>query len=197
MLNTEAIKGAEQLKKEADEILEQTQLIEIIARHFVDYTFIGSYACQTMVWPDIDISIRLQNKAFEEFAKMTWEIMNIPNIYKLIYKNEFLEMTENKRAFYIGIYYFDEKMVNKQWKIDIKGMFEEEYDECVNTIKKKKEELTASRRSLIIEAKKAVCVEIGGFYRPPKSMSHKIHQIVVQNDYDNLKKILEEICTDD
>lgn len=197
MLNIEAIESAEQLKKEADEVLVRTQLIEIIARHFANYTFIGSYACKTMVWPDIDISVRLQNEAFEGFAKMTWEIMNIPNIYKLIYKNEFLEVAKNKRAFYIGIYYFDENMVNKQWKIDIKGVFRKEYDECVDTIKRKKEELTASQRSLIIEAKKAVCVEMEGFYRPPKSMSHKIHQIVVQNDYDNFKEILEEAYTDD
>lgn len=176
------------LQYEAKRIINELGLLKLIESTFPNYIFIGSYANQTMVWPDIDICISLSQNAKTDFNRLVYEILNLDNIYKLVYKNEFMEINESKSAYYIGVHYYDKRR-DIRWKIDIKGVEEGKF-ESIKVSQKQLENLRLDQKELIIEAKKRILSEIDGFYRPEKSKSHAIQELVLSNQCENINEIM-------
>lgn len=179
------------LRQEGTKVLQQAKIIECIEKHSLKYTFVGSYSSKTMVWPDIDICICLHYSQKHLIKEIVNDLFDRDNMVKIVIKDEYHKIEGNRGAFYIGAIYFYPE-TQRIWKIDIKGVPPEKYN--IMLYKKKNISLMDERqRQLIIEAKKLYSEYVDGFFRPPKSVSHKIQELVLVNKCSSINEIKERL----
>ena len=88
MNETNPLKVAENLKKEASEFLSATGLDNVLASYgMIFYT--GSFFLDTMVWPDLDIKILLKDDPYsiETFFKLGSEIAQFSEVKLMKFDN--------------------------------------------------------------------------------------------------------------
>ena len=105
------------LKKEADEILYEKNLLEIL-NTFGQSHVSGSYALDLMVWRDLDIYVEADVSSQKVFFEMGFRISSLLNPVKMSFRNELVGKTPGlPRGLYWGVYLGNERA--GAWKIDI------------------------------------------------------------------------------
>jgi hypothetical protein len=105
------------IKKEADEILYQKGLFDIL-NSFGTAHISGSYGLDLMTWRDLDIYLQVDDPSSIDFFSIGSKISKAFNPVKMSFRNELIAKTKGlPLGLYWGIYLGNER--EGAWKIDI------------------------------------------------------------------------------
>jgi hypothetical protein len=172
----------ESIKKEADQILYEQQLLSILSDYGKPYVT-GSYAMDLMTWRDLDIYLQTDTIQEEEFFSLGARINHQFKPVKMSYRNERIGRTPGLPAgLYWGIYFGNER--KGAWKIDIWAIGEKECSERVQFCEKLSDRITGENRHAIMEIKSSCWTDPS--YR--KSYTSKdIYEAVLENGIRNVE----------
>ena len=141
-------KLAETLKKEADEILDKSNLVRILLK-YGNVHFIGSYYYNLLTWRDIDICLEMENVNPEIIFDIGKEIAQIPNVGTIYYRNEFvLHTVGNPLAIFLCVELYESS--DKKWKLDILISNSAEVKRVLNQGKRFMKKLNEKNRAIIL-----------------------------------------------
>ena len=155
MRDKEIARHSKRLHQEASEILDKEGLLPML-RSFGTTRVIGSYALDTMTWPDIDISMKLPNDQnvdlFFEIAKI---IATKFQITKMSYSNHFIR---NFPGFDHGLYWgIQLRYAEREWKIDLWGYSDTDYQTHIAEFDALHRQLQQADRTAILCIKHVIC----------------------------------------
>lgn len=106
-----------QIKREADELLYEKGLGDILERYGKPHIS-GSYDLNLMTWRDLDIYLEIKDFTQRDFFMLGSEISTTLQPVKMHFRNELIAKTNNlPLGLYWGVYFGDERA--GAWKIDI------------------------------------------------------------------------------
>lgn len=113
----EYIEQANQLKAEADRLLDNSGIIAILSK-FGKVHITGSYAYNLMTWRDIDLCLEIKNIRTDILFDIGKEISKIPEVGSMYFRNEFVLKTDGNplAMFWCIDFYFQNGI---KWKIDV------------------------------------------------------------------------------
>ena len=122
MTDTELLKRANDLQKEARRVLEDLSLFERI-RKIADPELVGSAKTGLMIMPDIDIHAWMQHPDLARVSALMPEFAQLPTI-QMVHFNNYRELRRDHRkdrisfphAYYLGIRSIEP---SGEWKIDM------------------------------------------------------------------------------
>lgn len=180
----ELLKQSKQVKREADEILAQGKVLEVLQK-YGEVLIKGSYAIDLMLSPDIDINI-IGPEAGREQAIAALNDFIKGDYFGSYHLYDWFK--ERKDVFPEGYYVGLQKVIEKKkWKIDI--WFLKQEDQRSANIMKKLTSIDDRTKELILELKQ---------YRSEKDFrlnSYRIYEAVLEHGIttpEQLKKFAEE-----
>ena len=182
-----ALEIAQQLRREADELLYGRGLDAILRAHGrVFYT--GSYALNAMAWPDVDINMQLEPDpaSTDAFFEIGRRIAAIPEVCAMKFSNTFVERVEGwPEGLYWGI-----RLKFGNWsahgKIDIWAYGPEAYAKNMATMQEVLDAVDEDKRALICEIKQALMMPDG---RTPILSGYRIYQAVLFQELTELEDV--------
>jgi hypothetical protein len=146
-MREEILKFSKQTKLDADEILQQTNIINILSE-FGDVHIGGSYAFNLMYKPDIDIDV-ITSKPKESAIQCLNKIIDARIVQKLEFGDfEKFERVGRPKAFIIVLKI---QKNDRKWEIEI--WFKEAISEELASLNEKLKNLSEEQRNKILELK--------------------------------------------
>lgn len=154
MTDKEIIAHSRLLRDEASNLLNHKSLLPML-KSFGTTRVIGSYALDTMTWPDIDISMALPDERdvglFFELGK---RIATKFQITKMSYSNHFIR---NFPGFDHGLYWgIQLRYAEREWKIDLWGYGETDYHKHMTDFDTLYDQIQHADRTAILRIKHAI-----------------------------------------
>lgn len=179
---------ADALHIEANYIINDLGLGEILSKYCKKIFYTGSYYLNTLAWGDLDISVILNSNFFSmnDFMCITKEIGLIEGIQKINYRNY---LKEDPRPIPIGLYngiYLD--IGSKIWKIDLWAVDETKIENDKKEMKRILDKIDSKKRELILEVKNKILTKSG---RTPPFSGFHIYKCVVDRNMKNSSEIIE------
>ena len=148
-------KLAAALKKEADQFLDETDILAILAKHG-EVTFTGSYFYDLMTWRDIDICLPITSKPMLTASEIVRQISKNKTVVSIYIRNEHILMTEgNPPAVFVCIEFLTNNQ--KLWKVDILLGSPELVAEIIIPGRTLLSRLTTKTREAILHIKFEIC----------------------------------------
>ena len=175
-MDTSLLRLNEQIKKEADNILYQQGLIQVLNAYGQPH-ITGSYFLNLMTWRDLDIYIETEQINETTFFTLGGSIAALLNPVKMSFRNERLKKTPGlPDGLYWGIYLGNER--EGAWKIDVWAINKTECNKLISYCKAIEEQLTPEA-VLKILAIKSQCWKDPEYRRSYSSMD--IYKAVLEN----------------
>ena len=154
MNDKEIVRHSKRLHQEA-ELLDKEGLLLMLSA-FGTTRVIGSYASDTMTWPDIDISMNLPNEQdVELFFELGKRIVTKFQITKMSYSNHFIrDFTKYDHGLYWGIQLL---YARREWKIDLWGYGDTDYQTHIAEFDALHRQLQQADRTAILRIKHVIC----------------------------------------
>ena len=177
MTDKDIIEHARLLRKEASKLLNDEGLLSLL-QDFGETRVIGSYTLDTMTWRDIDISIKLPDaKDVLLFFKIGKKIAKKYQITKMSFSNHFIR---NFPGFDHGLYWGIQLLfVEQEWKIDLWGYGETEFEEHMSEFDDLHEKLQKADRNALLRIKHVISQHPN--YRGDIYNSMKVYQAVIED----------------
>ena len=155
MTDAEIIKHSKLLHQEASELLDKEGLLPMISA-FGTTRVIGSYALDTMTWPDIDISMNLPNEQnIEMFFELAKRIATKFQITKMSYSNHYIR---GFPGFDHGLYWGTQlRYKEREWKIDLWGYDDTAYQKHIAEAETLRCQLQHADSDAILRIKHIIC----------------------------------------
>ena len=155
MTDEEIARHSKLLHQEASELLEKEGLL-LMLRSFGTTRVIGSYALDTMTWPDIDISMNLPNEQnVELFFEIAKRIATKFEITKMSYSNHFIR---GFPGYDHGLYWGTQlRYAEREWKIDLWGYNDTDYQTHIAEFDRLHEQLRQADHVAILRIKHVIC----------------------------------------
>ena len=155
MSDKEIVKHSRRLRQEASELLDKEGLLSMPSA-FGTTRVIGSYALDTMTWPDIDISMNLPNEQnVELFFELAKRIATKFEITRMSYSNHFIR---NFPGFDHGLYWgIRLHYAEREWKIDLWGYDDTDYQKHIADAEALHRQLQQTDRVAILRIKHVIC----------------------------------------
>ncbi|MCG9126077.1 hypothetical protein JT359_00615 [Candidatus Poribacteria bacterium] len=184
MTDKDLITHSNQLHKEASILLNNEGLLPLLCRYGTTHV-IGSYALNTMTWPDIDISIELPNpQDVDLFFEIGKTIASKFMILKMSYSNHFIRNFAN---FDHGLYWgIQLKFADTQWKIDVWGYDKQAFTTHMFEFNEFKSKLTQIDRTTILRIKHPISHRPD--YRGDVYNSMAIYNAILQDKVSSLNE---------
>ena len=146
---------ASSLRKEADQVLQETGLLALLERYGTVSTT-GSYSYDLMTWRDIDLCLALPTIETRSIFDLGREIAVLPGVGSMYYRNEFImETPGNPRAvFWCVDFYLSSEI---KWKVDILISTSEEVARVLQPGQGLKARLNHQKREAILQIKSVLC----------------------------------------
>ena len=192
-MGNRALAVAASLHAEASDLLYKHGLHDALSSCGEVY-YTGSYALDLMVWPDLDISLRL-NPSFhsiDRFFEVGRRIAECDNVVSMKFHNfHQFPVPELPPGLYwnakINRLHSDAVSSGLPWKIDIWSMDEEAVDENRRDMERIKKSLTQETRTLILDVKYSLITEEG---RTPVLSGYHIYQAVLVEGIKDREEIM-------
>ena len=155
MRDKEILRYSKLLRQEASDLLDKEGLLSMLSA-FGTTQVIGSYALDTMTWPDIDISMNLPDEQnVELFFELGKRIATKFEITKMSYSNHFIR---NFRGFDHGLYWgIQLRYAEREWKIDLWGYGDTDYQKHITEADALRRQLQQADRVAILRIKHVIC----------------------------------------
>jgi hypothetical protein len=178
------------IKKEADEILYQKGLLEILHAFGIPHVH-GSYLLDLMTWRDLDIYLQSDSISETEFFKLGEQVCSAFAPVKMSYRNERNANTPGlPPGLYWGVYLGNERA--GAWKIDIWAVTAQECQQRLHYCDSIKEKLTPEAAQTILEIKSTCWTDAD--YRRSYS-SADIYKAVLENNIATVEEFTNHIRT--
>jgi hypothetical protein len=178
------------LKKEADEILHEKGLIDILNSFGTPHIH-GSYLLELMTWRDLDIYLEVDEISITDFFALGTSICNSFAPVKMSFRNELKAKTNGlPKGLYWGIYLGNERP--GAWKIDLWAVSAPECLRLLNYCSNIKQKLTAGAVQNILEIKSECWQNLE--YRRSYSSSD-IYKAVLEKNITNIEGFKEYLRT--
>ena len=177
MTDIEILKHATQLRNEATNLLKSEGLLTLL-QNYGDTQVIGSYTLDTMTWRDIDISIKLpHDRDVMFFFEIGESIARTFQVTKMSFSNFFIrDFPKFNHGLYWGIQLL---YAEHEWKIDLWGYGETEFDNHMSEFDKLYEQLQQADRHATLRIKYAISQRPD--YRGDIYNSMHIYQAVIND----------------
>ena len=155
MTDKEIVGHSRRLRQEASELLNKEGLLRML-KTFGTTQVIGSYALDTMTWPDIDISMNLPDEQnVELFFELAKRIATKFEITRMSYSNHFIR---NFPGFDHGLYWgIRLRYAEREWKIDLWGYDDTDYQKHIADAEALHRQLQQADRVAILRIKHVIC----------------------------------------
>lgn len=155
MSDKEIVEYARQLRQEATALLDKEGLLSML-KAVGTTQVIGSYALDTMTWPDIDISMNLpQAQNVELFFELAQRIATKFEITKMSYSNHYIR---NFPGFDHGLYWgIQLRYAGTEWKVDLWGYNDTDYQRHIAEANELFCQLQQADRLAILRIKYVIC----------------------------------------
>ncbi len=155
MRDKEILRYSKLLRQEASDLLDKEGLLSMLSA-FGTTQVIGSYALDTMTWPDIDISMNLPDEQnVELFFELGKRIATKFEITKMSYSNHFIR---NFPGFDHGLYWgIQLRYAEREWKIDLWGYGDTDYQKHITEADALRRQLQQADRVAILRIKHVIC----------------------------------------
>ena len=182
MSDTEIIRHSRLLHQEATELLDKEGLLPML-KTFGTTQVIGSYALDTMTWPDIDISMNLpEAQNVELFFEIGKRIATKFQITKMSYSNHFIR---NFPGFDHGLYWGTQlRYGEREWKIDLGGDVDTDYQTHIADADALCRQLQQADRLAILRIKHVICQHPD--YRGNVYNSMAIYRAVLEDNVESV-----------
>lgn len=178
------------LKQDVDEII-QSEHIHTLLSKSAELYYSGSYLLDCMVYPDVDIHLRVsQGDAFEVLAECAHYYMaQAPRCSRIKMEKAYhLQHAYLPKGVFLGLK-FNEELYKSPWKFDI-WVMEEGLDEHLEKMANYQRYMTETKREAILTLKHQFITPAG---RSSKMGSHHIYDAVLYHgvqDYLELSEYL-------
>ena len=182
----DALETASKLHEEAEQILYERGLDKILGSYGRAW-YTGSYALDTMAWPDIDMIVLKDNpKSLEEFFELGREVAQMEGMYELKLWNTLMQPMPNlPRGLYWGGRLVTGNWKNP-WKIDIWVTDEDVLKDSQAYMDRIRGAMDADSRKVIVEIKHELLLPEG---RTPVGSGYHIYQAVLFEGMRTLKEL--------
>ena len=155
MRDEEIAKYSKLLRREATELLDKEGLLSML-RAVGTTQVIGSYALDTMTWPDIDISMNLpEAQNVELFFELAQRIATKFEITKMSYSNHYIR---NFPGFDHGLYWgIQLRYASREWKVDLWGYNDTDYQRHIAEANELFCQLQQADHAAILRIKHVIC----------------------------------------
>ena len=155
MHDKEIVEYSRLLRREATELLDKEGLLSML-KAVGTTQVIGSYALDTMTWPDIDISMNLPDvQNVEMFFELAKSIATKFQITKMSYSNHYIR---NFPGFDHGLYWgILLRYAGREWKIDLWGYDDADYKRHIAEADALYQQLQQADRAAILRIKHVIC----------------------------------------
>lgn len=155
MSDKEIVEYSRQLRREATALLDKEDLLSML-KAVGTTQVIGSYALDTMTWPDIDISMNLpQAPNVELFFELAQRIATKFEITKMSYSNHYIR---NFPGFDHGLYWgIQLRYAGTEWKVDLWGYNDTDYQRHIAEANELFCQLQQADRLAILRIKYVIC----------------------------------------
>ncbi len=178
------IKKSDSLKKEADILLEKTDIVNDL-KSFGEVSFIGAYAGNVMLDPDIDIAVTREDVySVEEILDIFRSLFLKGSFRSYFIKGDWDDRRKGKEfpdGHYIGL---KQRLNNIKWVVDVWFMDKDQFeDRNKKFFSIANFDLSDEQRKCILEFKK---------YRNDRSLdisSQEIYQAVVERDIRDIQSL--------
>ncbi len=155
MSDKEIVEYARQLRREATALLDKEGLLSML-KAVGTTQVIGSYALDTMTWPDIDISMNLpQAQNVELFFELAQRIATKFEITKMSYSNHYIR---NFPGYDHGLYWgIQLRYAGTEWKVDLWGYNDTDYQRHIAEANELFRQLQQADRLAILRIKYVIC----------------------------------------
>lgn len=168
---------ADGLRKEADQIICGRGINDLL-QPYGDVFYTGSYFLNTMVWPDLDITVAmdLDPYSIEHFFEIGAKIARIGNVISLKFDNFFrLRVQALPEGLYWGIR-LDAENRDVAWEIDLWAKDKAALIEDRVTMQRIRQMMDEKTRRLILEVKYSLLTPEG---RTPPLSGYQIYKAVL------------------
>ncbi len=170
------------LKEEADKMLHQNRLLEILGAFGKPYVS-GSYALDLMTWRDLDIYLEADLISGQRFFQLGGELSTALSPLRMHFRNERTAKTDGlPDGLYWGIYLGDERQ--GAWKIDVWAVCAKELDRLIKYCEAIREQLDDTSSGAILSIKSQCWQDPE--YRRVYSSAH-IYEAVLKGRVRNLQ----------
>ncbi len=151
----EIVEYSRQLRREATALLDKEGLLSML-KAVGTTQVIGSYASDTMTWPDIDISMNLpQAQNVELFFELARRIATKFEITEMSYLNHYIRnLPESNYGLYWGIQL---RYAGTEWKVDLWGYNDPDYQTRIAEANELFHKLQQADRLAILRIKYVIC----------------------------------------
>ena len=155
MCDEEIVKYSRLLRREATELLDKEGLLSML-KDVGTTQVIGSYALDTMTWPDIDISMNLPDaQNVEVFFELAKSIATKFEITKMSYSNHYIR---NFPGFDHGLYWgILLRYAGREWKVDLWGYNDTDYQRHITEANELSCQLQQADHLAILRIKHVIC----------------------------------------
>ena len=155
MCDEEIVKYSRLLRREATELLDKEGLLSML-KAVGTTQVIGSYALDTMTWPDIDISMNLPDaQNVEVFFELAKSIATKFEITKMSYSNHNIR---NFPGFDHGLYWgILLRYAGREWKVDLWGYNDTDYQRHITEANELSCQLQQADHLAILRIKHVIC----------------------------------------
>ena len=155
MCDEEIVKYSRLLRREATELLDKEGLLSML-KAVGTTQVIGSYALDTMTWPDIDISMNLPDaQNVEVFFELAKSIATKFEITKMSYSNHYIR---NFPGFDHGLYWgILLRYAGREWKVDLWGYNDTDYQRHITEANELSCQLQQADHLAILRIKHVIC----------------------------------------
>lgn len=177
MTDKEILNHASLLRNEASQLLNNAGLLKLL-QSYGDTRVIGSYTLDTMTWRDIDISIKLPHaRDVMFFFEIGESIARKFQVAKMSFSNFFIrDFPKFDQGLYWGIQLL---YAEHEWKIDLWGYGETEYDHHMSEFDELHEQLQQVDRLATLRIKHVISQRPD--YRGDVYNSMNIYQASIEN----------------
>ncbi len=183
MGDKEILKYSRMLRQEATELLHREGLLSML-RTFGSTQVIGSYALDTMTWPDIDISMNLPDEQnVELFLELGKRIGTKFQVTKMSYSNHYIR---DFPGFDHGLYWgIQLRYAGREWKVDLWGYNDTDYQAHIADADALRCQLQQADRDAILRIKYVICQHPD--YRGNVYNSMAVYQAVLEDKVESVE----------
>jgi hypothetical protein len=181
-MSTNPVRRARALKRQADVLLAQLQLIPLLAK-YGQPTFTGSYLYDLMTWRDIDICLTVCRPTMETVGRIVRDMSSLRALATVYIRNELVLRTPgNPCAIFVCAEFF--RKPKTTWKIDILIGSRQVVERTIAPGREMTCKLNQQLRKRILTIKSVLCTEPS--YRQ-EIKSTDIYRAVINDGVEDLK----------
>ncbi|SRR5260221_10855475 len=181
----ELLKRSKEFKKQADEILGRSKLVEVLSR-YGEVKFTGSYPLNLMMRPDLDVYAIAKENSKEKMLEVVQGIFSSCYFDEIRFTNylDFYKDQDDHKG-----YYFQPlvKIGDNRWKLDIWLMAENRYEPHTEHF------LEILNKDPHANEKRLIILELKNHYKEGQKYKNningrKIYEAVLENEVKNVEE---------